>query len=80
MNGLPRSGPFWRNTICRPAILPVWFGSNGFRQEQLSNFLRDAKLDRDSGPILRRIATDGGGLAALWAKQLLELIGEPLQL
>ncbi len=48
-------------------------------EEQVSSFLREAKEIRESGPMLRRIAKEGDGLAVPWATQVLQLIGEPIQ-
>ena len=48
-------------------------------EEQVASFLREANAVHESGPILRRIATEAEGLAGQWATQVLRLIGEPTQ-
>jgi hypothetical protein len=60
------------------AALTIHLTANA-TEEQVSRFLREANATRESGPILRRIATEGGGLAVLWATQVLHLIGESIE-
>jgi hypothetical protein len=47
-------------------------------EEQVSEFLRGTGAIRESGPILRRIAMDGKGLAVTWAAEVLQRVGEPI--
>jgi hypothetical protein len=61
------------------AALTIHLTANA-TEEQVSRFLREANATRESGPILRRIATEGRGLAVPWATQVLQLIGESIQL
>jgi hypothetical protein len=60
------------------AALTIHLTANA-TEDQVSNFLREVNAIRESGPILRRIATEGDGLAVTWATQILQLIGESIQ-
>lgn len=60
------------------AALTIHLTANA-TEDQVSNFLREVNAIRESGPILRRVATEGDGLAVTWATQILQLIGESIQ-